>query len=516
MSWSTPTVLLAGACVLLTVYWLLERRITRSCVPLPPGPPRLPILGNLFDLPKGSPRVGYRELSRKYGNRAGQSSYYGNLLYLKALGRSILVVNDAQTAIDLLEKRSATYSSRVASPVIAMIDVEDSFGFMPYNDVWRHHRRMFTRHFNASAVSRYLPVQKEALHRVLRALLDDPKRHREHLHFVLGSLIIKAAYGLDSGDLNSKYIRVMEKGRAANGELLSHATILEYFPFWARAPLWLPGTGVKNQNLDVTDLSPSMAQSVIAEYAHDSGESAAAELTTAKNVASLCYEAGVDTQLVTVESFLLAMASHTEVQRKAQAELDNVVGPHRLPEMDDRDALPYVNAILKETMRWHTAVPLGVPHTSTADDEYHGYFIPKNTMVVVNAWYDRSILHDPDTYSEPDKFIPERFMKDGRLNTDVRDPASIAFGFGRRICPGQFLADGTVFLFMASILHTFDISPPLDESGKPVHVELRGRDGLTSKTDAVNGTFPGRFLEDCRCTFKVRSSSAEELIRRLG
>ena len=75
MSWSTSTVLSAGACVLLTLYFVLERRTTRSRIPLPPGPPRLPILGNLFDLPKGSPRVEYRELSRKYGNRAGQLFY---------------------------------------------------------------------------------------------------------------------------------------------------------------------------------------------------------------------------------------------------------------------------------------------------------------------------------------------------------------------------------------------------------------------------------------------------------
>ena len=74
------------------------------------------------------------------------------------------------------------------------------------------------------------------------------------------------------------------------------------------------------------------------------------------------------------------MATHPEVQRKAQAELDAVVGPHRLPDMADRDALPYLNAILKETMRWHTAVPLGLFHMSTADDEYNGYFIPNGTI----------------------------------------------------------------------------------------------------------------------------------------
>ncbi|KAI0712385.1 cytochrome P450 [Earliella scabrosa] len=442
---------------------------------------------------------------------------------MKVLGRSILVINDAQIAIDLLEKRSAIYSSRVSSPIIPMIAQEWNFAFMPYGEVWRTHRRMFSRHFNSTTVAKYQPVQKEAVTHFLRALLDSPDRHREHLHFALGALIIKAVYGLDSGELNDKYIRIMENGSAANQEFLANGSILEYFPIWAHAPLWLPGTGVVRQvaharksNLAIRDhawadaksqdsggaeVSSCMVQTVIEEYGHDASEAAAAKMETAKNVAALCYEAGVDTQLTTVESFLLAMATHPEVQRKAQAELDAVVGPHRLPDMADRDALPYLNAILKETMRWHTAVPLGLFHMSTADDEYNGYFIPNGTMIVANAW---SILHDPGLYPEPDKFIPERFLKDGHLNPDIRDPGSIAFGFGRRTCPGRFLADGSVFLFMASILHTFDLSPPLDEYGKPVHLELRGRDGLTS------------FIEDNRCTFKVRSSSAEERIRRHG
>ena len=82
----------------------------------------------------------------------------------------------------------------------------------------------------------------------------------------------------------------------------------------------------------------------------------------------------------------MAMATNTDAQRKAQAELDTVVGHNRLPEMEDRDQLPYVNAVVKEAMRWHTAVPLGIAHMSTADDEYQGYFIPKNTMVIANSW----------------------------------------------------------------------------------------------------------------------------------
>lgn len=82
----------------------------------------------------------------------------------------------------------------------------------------------------------------------------------------------------------------------------------------------------------------------------------------------------------------MAMAMHPDVQAKAQAELDAVVGPNRLPEHSDRDALPYVNAVAKEALRWQNVVPLGVVHRSMADDEYRGYFLPKGTIVLPNVW----------------------------------------------------------------------------------------------------------------------------------
>lgn len=81
------------------------------------------------------------------------------------------------------------------------------------------------------------------------------------------------------------------------------------------------------------------------------------------------------------------MAIYPEVQKKAREELDVVVGLHRLPEFSDRERLPYVNAIIKETLRWHSAGPLNLPHLCTADDEYDGYFIPKGAIVMFNTWY---------------------------------------------------------------------------------------------------------------------------------
>ncbi len=80
------------------------------------------------------------------------------------------------------------------------------------------------------------------------------------------------------------------------------------------------------------------------------------------------------------------MSLYPEVQQKARAELDAVVGPSRLPTQADRDNLPYVDAVIKETLRWHNATPLLIPHFCTADDHYNGFFIPANSVILVNAW----------------------------------------------------------------------------------------------------------------------------------
>ncbi len=155
-----------------------------------------------------------------------------------------------------------------------------------------------------------------------------------------------------------------------------------------------------------------------------------------------------------VGSTLLGLFSgvslHPEALRKAHAELDAVVGPHRLPDFGDRDSLPYVNAIIKESMRWHSALPFGVPHATVADDEFRGYFIPAETMLIPNTWYVaprtltldsgqraehlavRACMHDPEVYEDPHVFRPERFIRDGKLDLSGRDPAPFIFGYGRR------------------------------------------------------------------------------------
>lgn len=96
--------------------------------------------------------------------------------------------------------------------------------------------------------------------------------------------------------------------------------------------------------------------------------------------------AGSDTTAATNASFVLAMTMHPEIQKKAQEELDRIIGPDRLPTWEDRDQLPYIDAILKETLRWNTATPLGVPHAVIQDDVYEGMLIPGGATVIPNIW----------------------------------------------------------------------------------------------------------------------------------
>ena len=153
--------------------------------------------------------------------------------------------------------------------------------------------------------------------------------------------------------------------------------------------------------------------------------------------------------LSTVQAFFLAMAMHPQEQRAAQQQLDAVVGPDRLPEFSDVDAVPYVQAIVKETLRWHIITPMGIPHVAVEDDEYNGYHIPAGTVISPNLWYassddsqspnsaertllcDRAMSRDPVKYPDPEAFMPSRFIATGDKHAaDV--PSQFVFGFGRR------------------------------------------------------------------------------------
>ncbi|KAG2132215.1 cytochrome P450, partial [Suillus cothurnatus] len=153
-------------------------------------------------------------------------------------------------------------------------------------------------------------------------------------------------------------------------------------------------------------------------------------------------------------TFALAMVLYPDVQRRAQGEIDSVVGRDRLPTFEDRASLPYVESVLRETLRWCPIAPLGVPHATSSDDTYDGYFIPKGTAVISNIW---AMSRDEKRYPSASSFIPERFLDDNNVLTDD-NPARYVFGFGRRACPGRHAADASVWSAIATVLATMEFS----------------------------------------------------------
>jgi len=179
---------------------------------------------------------------------------------------------------------------------------------------------------------------------------------------------------------------------------------------------------------------------------------------TSKAVPATMYIGGADTTVAALLTFFLAMVLHPDAQRKAQMEIDNVIGVDRLPDFGDETSLPYVSALVKEVMRWHPVTPIAVPHRLVTDDIYEGYFLPAGSMVIGNAW---AVLHDESVFPEPSQFRPERF-----LDPNVKLPEAV-YGFGRRICPGRFMARSSMWITVASVLAAFEIGPIIDHDGIP-------------------------------------------------
>jgi cytochrome P450 len=194
----------------------------------------------------------------------------------------------------------------------------------------------------------------------------------------------------------------------------------------------------------------------------------------------------------------LVLVLFPQVQRRAQAELDAAVGRDRLPTFDDRPRLPYIEAFCKELMRWQMVTPIGLPHSSNKDDVYRGFFVPKGSIIVANAW---AILHDPEIYPDPEEFKPERFLnKDGSVRDDPT--LSLAFGIGKRLCPGRHFVDAAIFVVTSSVLSVFNVTKAKDENGNEIPV----KGGVTEERRLF--VRPERF----ECSILPRDKVAEDLI----
>ena len=170
------------------------------------------------------------------------------------------------------------------------------------------------------------------------------------------------------------------------------------------------------------------------------------------------------------------MVTYPEAQKRAQAELDAVVGRTRTPTFADFQHLPYIRAMVKEVLRWCPVVPLGIPHLSTEDDWYDGMFIPKGTIVIANTW---ELNHDLEIYGgDVAKFNPARFLDAsgdvGPCSPETKEEGHFTYGFGRRVCVGKHVANNSLFIDIAVTLWACNIEPGKDERGNVIPIDVDG------------------------------------------
>ncbi|KAL7623778.1 hypothetical protein AAE478_005331 [Parahypoxylon ruwenzoriense] len=492
---------------LLVVFYLVKKLVfTQKKLPLPPGPKGLPLVGNLADLP---PKGGL-----EWQHWLKHKDLYGPISSVAVLGQTIILVHDLDIATELLDKRGAKYSSR--SPMVfagEMCGYNGRMPFQPYNKTFRYQRKLAGGQLGTNtAVARFHSAMDLEVRRFLLRTLERPEEVVRHLETESGSLMLKMLYGYTPTPHSpDPLVRLINKVMSEFSEaVVVGAWLVDIIPSLRYLPDWFPGTGFKqiarewrkdsdaSMNVPADFVLDQMAQSVEKpSYVERLFKAATDEEDTRhiRQSAAALYAGGADSTAAGLSFFYLAMTAFPEVQAKAREEIDRVVGPRRLPGFQDRENLPYIEALVKELLRWQPLAPIIPPHQSDEEDEIRGYRIPKGAIVLSSAkWFSL----DPEAYQDPEAFRPERFLGP----TPEPSPHAYVFGFGRRMCPGRLLADSSIFLTIAQSLAVFDIKKAVDEStGREIEPALGTTAGLVAH--------PLPF----QCKIVPRSEKHVELIR---
>ncbi|KAF8992236.1 cytochrome P450 [Cyathus striatus] len=509
---SVPASTFVGFGVALFIAWKWRTsRSKLSSLPLPPGPKRRFLIGNLLDVPPDFAWYKYHQWAQEYGS---------DIIYLNVAGQHVIVLDSYEASLELLERRSGIYSSRPRLPMInEMMGWDFGFGFMKYGESWRHHRKIAHHAFHPTAIKQYRPHELRAAHGLLRrlAVLSDPNGAINEIRQYAGEIVITISYGIDVLPRDDPYVRLAEDGMQPLSSVAPGSYLVDALPSLKYIPEWFPGAEFKRKarvwkadakkmveipfrdtkiNINNGTAKPSLVREGF-ERMKETADPAYTE-GNLRRVAGAMHAAGSDTTISVTSWALTGLLMNPQYITKAQQELDAVLGPGQLPDFDDEESLPYIHAIVREALRWHDVVPASIPHYLEEEDEYKGYRIPAGTIVIPNNW---AILHDENRYPEPSKFNPERHMKDGKLRNDVMNPADAAFGYGRRLCPGKYIATSAVWIGLASILSVFDITKPVDKDGRVIEPSDECLPGLV--------IFPKNF----NISFKPRSKEAYELIQ---
>ncbi|EDR09464.1 uncharacterized protein LACBIDRAFT_190116 [Laccaria bicolor S238N-H82] len=492
-------------CIILLVVLYALRTLAASRIDFPPGPRPLPLIGNVHQLPTEHQAETFLDWGLKYGD----------VLHVHVFGHPMVILSSLQAARELLDKRSSIYSDRPRFVLMSeLMGWRNASTHLRYGPRFRKHRRLMNDVFNQRATAQFQSLQEKETLTLLDGLLNSPTAYIDHFKRYAAALILKITYGYDVHSVDDRLVRLAERAGTltVQGAGSPAATLVDFFPVMRHIPSWVPFASFKRRALetrkvvdDMMDIPYELVKANMrkgvavpcytsnlleAQRNSQDGTLSFEDEEDIKGSAGTLLTAAEDTTVAFMHSFLLAMVLHPEIFKKAQEEMERVTGSQRLPTINDRPALPYLECVTKEVLRWNPLVPLGMPHRLMEDDYYRNFFIPTGTTVLANIF---AILQD---CPQPDIFWPERYLDDPTL----LDPFTVIFGFGRRICPGRHLADTSAWSVMANLVAAFNISKALDQKGHE----------MTPKVEFCTGFV--RHPKPFECSIKPRTDKLRALI----
>ncbi|KAL6159900.1 hypothetical protein ACJQWK_06191 [Exserohilum turcicum] len=448
---------------------------------MPPGPLPLPLFGNTLSLPEEKPWYTVEKLSKEYNSP---------LITFWIGRRPTIWINDAWTADEILVKRSNIYNSRPRMLLFGDM-MNGQYNLIHKYTYTNEQRQKFrelrkiTHHgVGIQQVLQYRSFQDDENKVVVYDLLTSPDRFTTHFERYASSVVSIIGFGRriedDQDPLITEVIAQMQRAGHLAVVGKEFPLIMESFPWLAKFPSsiapWMRSfKKPKNIKYDRETFFYTLAEEALqtpeenyAKFIFREAERYKLHRNEVTNLAANLFGAGSETSSYTLITAVLAMRAFPETVKPAWDELDRVVGNSRSPTLEDD--LPYIRAFTKEVFRWRSvAIVGGKPHAPNQDDVYNGYYIPKGTWVQGNIW---AIHHHEREFPDPDRFNPKRF-----LDTEDRRPfpgekGYMTFGWGRRSCAGQALAEQGTHLSVARLLWAYKILPAVDETGKEIPVDI--------------------------------------------
>ncbi|KAG6829029.1 hypothetical protein H0H87_012834 [Tephrocybe sp. NHM501043] len=436
--------------VLAVVAWSLLDSFLRNTGRFAPGPPEHPIVGHTLQVPTVKVWRYFEKLRP--------------IVRLSLAGDEILVLNDPTDAEELLGRRSHNYSSR--KPLIYAGKYQSHnkrLVLLPYGSELKKQRAAFYQMLQPRVVGSYERMQELESTKLMYDMLIHPEESNMNTKRYSASLVFTLSYGRRIDDDDQDLIAVLKILDDFIADCYPGAHLVDTFPVLDKflpnflAP-WRAAAAKKHENemklytrliLEVKEKMDKGQTDLECFSARlwEQQEKLDLDLTTMSYVAGSAFEAGTGTTAGSFLWFLMAMILFPEVLHKAHAEIDAVVGAdgETVPSFEHLDQLPYCVALTKEVFRWMPAAPGGFPHFSDEEDEYKGYRIKANTMVIPCVW---SMQHNEKLFPTPLTFDPDRFLNATvSSSNEIFTEGHFGFGFGRRSLGSLLMLNALSYLY---------------------------------------------------------------------